>query len=68
MSFTRHLRSARNLTTFLGRSDGRLTYCILRSGVWVGMQNAGLNVLQTLCSVILAHLLTSEIFGLMGLC
>ena len=53
---------------FLGGTDGGLVQRVLRSGVWVGVQNAGANILQTLRSIILARLLTPEIFGLMGLC
>jgi O-antigen/teichoic acid export membrane protein len=40
----------------------------LRSGVWVGISSLSQNVLQTVRSVILARLLTPEIFGLMGIC
>ncbi len=41
---------------------------VVRSSFWVGLQNVGQSVLQTLRSIILARLLTPEIFGLMGLC
>lgn len=68
MALTPPLESARRMTRFLGRSDGGLTQRVLRSGVWIGAQNAGQSVLQTARSVILARLLTPEIFGLMGLC
>jgi O-antigen/teichoic acid export membrane protein len=68
MALTRHVDSARRASQFLGRSDGGLLHRVLRSGVWVGLQTAGQSVLQTVRSIILARLLTPEIFGLMGLC
>ncbi len=64
----RPVESARRMSRFLGRTDGGLVQRVLRSGVWVGVQNGGQSVLQTLRSIILARLLTPEIFGLMGLC
>jgi O-antigen/teichoic acid export membrane protein len=68
MALSRHVDSARRMSRFLGRTDGGLLQRVLRSGVWVGLQNAGQSILQTLRSIILARLLTPEIFGLMGLC
>jgi lipopolysaccharide exporter len=53
---------------FLDRSDGSLQRKAIRSGVWVGLSSAGLAVLSFARSIILARLLTPEIFGLMALC
>lgn len=40
---------------------------VVRSGFWVGLSEAGLSVLGLVRSVVLARLLTPDIFGLMGL-
>lgn len=53
---------------FLDRSDGSLHRKALRSGVWVGLSSAGVAVLSFARSIILARLLTPEIFGLMAVC
>ncbi|MFY4731258.1 oligosaccharide flippase family protein, partial [Nitrospira sp. BLG_2] len=53
---------------FLGRSDGTLQHKAIRSGVWVGLSSAGVAVLSFARSIILARLLTPEIFGLMAVC
>ena len=68
MPVRRSVESARRMSRFLGRTDGGLVQRVLRSGVWVGVQNAGQSILQTLRSIILARLLAPEIFGLMSLC
>src|SRR4029453_18191129 len=62
------LQATKRLFGFMRGSEGGLSQRVLRSGMWVGLQNAGANILQTLRSIILARLLTPEIFGLMGLC
>ena len=53
---------------FLDRSDGSLQRKAIRSGVWVGLSSAGVAVLSFARSIILARLLTPEIFGLMAVC
>lgn len=46
---------------------GSIKARVLRSGMWVGMSEAGLQVLGLVRSVVLARLLTPDIFGVMGL-
>ena len=58
----------KRLAQFLDRSDGSLQRKAIRSGVWVGLSSAGVAVLSFARSVILARLLTPEIFGLMAIC
>lgn len=53
---------------FLDRSDGSLQHKAIRSGVWVGLSSAGVAVLSFARSIVLARLLTPEIFGLMAVC
>lgn len=53
--------------SFLRRTDGSVTEKTLRSGVWVGMSNAVLRVLEFARSIVLARLLFPEDFGLMGI-
>lgn len=48
--------------------DGSVKTRVIRSGIWVGLGEAVIRVLSFLKSVILARLLTPEMFGLMGLC
>ena len=64
----RPLEGARRVVGFMGGAEGGLVKRVVRSGMWVGVQNAGANILQTVRSIILARLLTPEIFGLMSLC
>ena len=61
------LYSAKRVVRFLGGADGSLTTRVVRSGIWVGVSNAALNVLQTVRTIVLAWLLTPEMFGLMGI-
>lgn len=58
----------KRLGRFLDRSDGTLQHKAIRSGVWVGLSSAVMAVLSFARSVILARLLTPEIFGLMAIC
>jgi lipopolysaccharide exporter len=53
---------------FLDRTDGSLHHKAIRSGAWVGLSSAGMAVLSFARSIILARLLTPEIFGLMAVC
>jgi O-antigen/teichoic acid export membrane protein len=62
------LRFARRVTGFMTGSHGGLLSRVIRGGAWVGVSSLGQNLLQTLRSIILARLLTPEVFGLMGLC
>lgn len=58
----------KRLSRFLDRSDGSLQHKAIRSGVWVTLSSvlgAGLSFLR---SIIMARLLTPEIFGLMAIC
>jgi O-antigen/teichoic acid export membrane protein len=54
--------------SFMHRSDGSLQSKAIRSGLWVAVSSMGIAVLTFLRSVILARLLTPEIFGVMALC
>jgi O-antigen/teichoic acid export membrane protein len=51
----------------MGGAEGSLATRVVRSSLWVGVSNAGLNVLQTVRTIVLAWLLTPEMFGLMGI-
>lgn len=53
---------------FLSSTEGSLLRKTVRSGIWVGLSKAGLNSMAIVRTVILARLLTPEIFGLMGIC
>lgn len=50
----------------MGRSDGSLQHKALRSGIWVGVSSVGIAVLTFARGIIMARLLTPEIFGLMA--
>jgi lipopolysaccharide exporter len=52
---------------FAGGEGGSIKARVLRSGFWVGVSNVGLNALNMVRSVVLARLLTPDMFGLMGL-
>jgi lipopolysaccharide exporter len=53
---------------FLKRKDGGVWSKVIRSGFWVSISILVVNSLQVLRSIVLARLLTPEIFGLMALC
>jgi lipopolysaccharide exporter len=53
---------------FMHRSDGTLQHRALRSGLWVAASSVSLTALTFVRSIILARLLTPEIFGVMALC
>lgn len=52
---------------FLNSNDGTLRKKTIRSGFWVGLSNIGISVMSFIRFIILARLLTPEIFGLMGI-
>ncbi len=56
----------KNLADFLGRTDGSLQHRAIRSGVWVGLSSVGVAVLTFARGIVMARLLTPEIFGLMA--
>ena len=58
----------KRLVHFMDRTDGSLQKRAIRSGAWVGLSSVGIAVLTFGRGVILARLLTPEIFGLMALC
>lgn len=62
------MKFLKRIAQFLGRTDGSLQRKALRSGIWVGISSAGVAVLSFARSIILARLLTPEIFGLMAIC
>lgn len=57
----------RQFRVFLGNNSGSLKHKTIRSGVWVGITSIILNLLTIVKTIILARLLTPEIFGLMGI-
>ncbi len=52
---------------FMDRTDGSLRSKALRSGAWLGIAGALIGVLNFIRSIILARLLTPDIFGLMSI-
>jgi O-antigen/teichoic acid export membrane protein len=52
---------------FATADGGSIKARVLRSGFWVGISNVLMNALNMVRSVVLARLLTPDIFGLMGL-
>ena len=54
--------------SFLFSTDGSLYRKLFRSSVWVGLSKISLNSLSLIRSIILARLLTPEIFGIMSIC
>jgi O-antigen/teichoic acid export membrane protein len=57
----------RKLARFANADGGSVKARVVRSGIWVGISQAGVTLLGTLRSVVLARLLTADMFGLMGL-
>ena len=52
---------------FLNQNDGNLKNKLIRSGIWVTIANTFVRILEFARSIILAHLLTPEIFGIWGI-
>jgi len=64
-SFSNKIKEGIN---FLNDTGGNLKKKTIRSVFWVGISSVGLNIFSFFRTVILARLLTPEIFGLMGIC
>lgn len=52
---------------FMGRTDGSLQHRALRSGAWVGASSIGIAVLMFCRGIVLARLLSPDVFGLMAI-
>lgn len=61
------LRSVKKAIGFAFGEGGTVKTRVLRSGIWVGASELTLAVLNIVRSVLLARLLSPQIFGLMGL-
>lgn len=61
------MRFLKRLLTFLGRTDGSLQHRAFRSGIWVGVSSVGVAGLTFARGIVLARLLTPEVFGLMAI-
>ena len=60
------MRSLKRLVAFLRRTDGSLQHKAIRTGIWVGLSSVGIAVLTFGRGVVLARLLSPEVFGLMA--
>jgi lipopolysaccharide exporter len=56
----------KKLVAFLGRTDGSLQHKAIRSGIWVGLSSVAIAVLTFARGIVLARLLTPDVFGLMA--
>lgn len=61
------LKSLKSAARFALAEGGSVKVRVLRSGMWVGLSEAVLAAVNLLRSVVLARLLTPEVFGLMAL-
>lgn len=62
----RDVHFLKQLGAFLGRTDGSLQHKALRTAIWVGLSSVGIAALTFGRGVVLARLLTPEVFGLMA--
>jgi len=60
-------RQITTFITFLKQNEGNLKRKIIRSGFWVVISNTCIRILEFLRSIILARLLSPEIFGIWGI-
>lgn len=60
------MQIVRKLAAFMGRTDGSLQHRAIRSGIWVALSSVGIALLTFGRGVVLARLLTPEVFGLMA--
>ena len=68
MSKHLHFKNVKSVFRFLQRNDGSLSAKTIRSTSWVGATSVITNLLSLIRGIILARLLTPEIFGLMSIC
>lgn len=61
------INAIKKAARFAMSDGGSIKHRVLRSGIWVGLSEIGLQSLGLVRSVVLARLLTPETFGLMGL-
>jgi O-antigen/teichoic acid export membrane protein len=61
------IRELKKVARFAFGEGGSVKSRVLRSGMWAGMSEVSLSVLGTVRSVVLARLLTPDIFGVMAL-
>ncbi len=61
------LKSLKSAARFALAEGGSVKVRVFRSGIWVGLSEAALAAVNLLRSVVLARLLTPEVFGLMAL-
>jgi O-antigen/teichoic acid export membrane protein len=61
------IRGLKKLVRFAFAEGGTVKSRVLRSGMWAGLSEVGLSVLGFVRSVVLARLLTPDIFGVMAL-
>lgn len=61
------IRALKKLARFAFAEGGSVKSRVLRSGMWAGLSEVGLSVLGIVRSVVLARLLTPDIFGVMAL-
>ncbi len=61
------MKPIKKLLSFAFADGGSLTSRVMRSGLWVGLAEVGMQSTNIVRSIVLARLLTPEMFGLMGL-
>ena len=61
------IKGLKKLTRFAFAEGGSVKSRVLRSGMWAGLSEVGTSVLGIVRSVVLARLLTPDIFGVMAL-
>ena len=61
------IRALKKAARFALGEGGSVKARVVRSGMWVGLSEASLSMLGLVRSVVLARLLTPDIFGLMGI-
>jgi O-antigen/teichoic acid export membrane protein len=61
------INALKKAAQFAFADGGSIKARVLRSGLWVGLSEIGLQALSLIRSVVLARLLTPEAFGVMGL-
>jgi len=61
------IRALKKIARFAFAEGGSVKSRVLRSGMWAGLSEAGTSVLGIVRSVVLARLLTPDIFGVMSL-
>jgi hypothetical protein len=61
------MKQLRKFYKYMNSDEGSFRQKVLRSGIWLGLGSTIIRLMELFRSILLARLLLSEVFGLMGI-